>query len=131
MKTTAKKLLSMLLALTIVATMISGGLLNIASASPVNLLSNSGFEDFSEGNFTNWYLWKGNHGNTDLAQVDGRTDKAAKISVNENSSIANISQTITPEAEGEYILSVWVKIENIAQAGRPDSATACGTIGYY
>ncbi|MBQ5911349.1 MAG: hypothetical protein IIW94_05015 [Clostridia bacterium] len=115
MKITAKRLLSILLAFALVATMFSGGLLNIASASPVNLLNNGGFEDFSEGNFTGWALWKGNHGNTDIAQVDGRTDKAAKISVNDNSSIANFSQAITPEAEGEYTLSAYIKIENIVR----------------
>ena len=115
MKITAKRILSVALAFAIVVTMVSGGLLNIASAETENQLKNSGFETFSEGNFSDWYLWKGNHGNTVAAQVEGRTEKAAKITVNDNSSIVNLSQAISPEAEGDYTLSIWIKIENIVR----------------
>ncbi len=112
---TAKKLLSVLVALALMATVISGTLSNIAKASTENLLKNSSFESFNEGAFTDWYLWPGNHGNTTAAQVAGKVGSAAKLSVNDNSSIVNISQVITPEAEGEYTLSVWIKIENIVR----------------
>ena len=115
MKITAKRILSVALAFAIVVTMVSGGLLNIASAETENQLKNSGFETFSEGNFSDWYLWKGNHGNTVATQVEGRTEKAAKITVNDNSSIVNLSQAISPEAEGDYTLSIWIKIENIVR----------------
>ena len=113
MKKTAKQILSVVVAMVLMVTVIGGAISDIAQASTDNLLTNSGFENFSGGEFTDWYLWKGNHGNTDAAQVSGRTGNAAKLSVNDNSSIANLSQAVTLEAEGEYTLSIWVKIENI------------------
>ena len=81
MKKSAKRILSVFVALALTVTALYGTLSNVAQASAENLLKNSGFEDFSEGNFTDWYLWKGNHGNTDLAQTSGKTGNAAKISV--------------------------------------------------
>ena len=90
MKMSAKRIISVLLTLSIVATMVSGGLVNLVRADAVNLLNNSGFEDFSEGNFTNWTFWGGNAGNTQLSQVEGRTNKAAKITVDNKNNIVNL-----------------------------------------
>ena len=60
MKKTAKQILSVVIALAIVVTALFGTVSHIAKASAVNLLKNSGFEDFSGTEFTDWYLWKGN-----------------------------------------------------------------------
>ena len=114
MKMSAKRILSVLLALALIATMVSGGLVNIARADAVNLLSNSGFEDFAGGNFTGWNFWGGNNGNTQLSQVDGRTDKSAKITVDNNNNTVNLYQAINLDADKEYVLTAWVKTEDIA-----------------
>lgn len=86
-----------------------------ASYGPVELLTNNGFETYSEGSFTDWTLWKGNHGETTIEQVDGRTDKAAKITINKNSSIVNLYRSITLDTDSEYVFSAWIKIENISR----------------
>jgi len=114
LKISAKKTLSvMLAAILLILTMMSA--LMSTSSVTTNLLKNGEFESFAEGSFENWSLWKGSHQNTDIAQVDGRTGKAAKLSVNENSGIANLYQTVTLEADTEYIFTAWIKIENVVR----------------
>jgi len=81
---------------------------------PDEFLKNNGFEKYFGGSFENWNLWKGNNGNTKLEQVDGHTGKAAKITVDNNNNTVDLYQTVTLDPEKTYILSAWVKTENIA-----------------
>jgi len=115
MKVSARRILSVILALACLMVAAGNCLQNIAWAEPVNLLKNGSFEIYSNAAFEDWGLWKGNHGKTAVTQADGRTEKSAKISVNDNSSIANFYQNITLEENCEYIFSAWIKIENIVR----------------
>ena len=113
MKMSAKRALSIFLTFVLIFIAAGSCLCNIALATSTNLLQNGSFEDFDGTNFTNWELWPGNHGNTELEQVDGRSDKAAKITVNDYTSIVNLYQGISLDAEYEYTFSAWIKVENI------------------
>ncbi len=114
MNMSARRVFSGLLALVLLVVMTVNCLYSVVGATSVNLLSNGGFEDFSDNKFTDWQLWRGNNGNTQLEQVDGRTGKAAKITVDNNNNTVNLYQGITLNPAYKYTFTAWIKTENIA-----------------
>ncbi len=115
MKGSVKRIVCAILAFVCLIAATGNCLHSIVWAVPTNLLKNSGFETYSDGDFADWGLWKGNHGNTLVEQGDGRTGKSAKISVKDNSGIVNFYQNITLEENSEYVFSAWIKLSNIVR----------------